>query len=74
MSSSSKIEIIDRRKIPFTAHSFKVYTCGDPECGPHIAGCDEAGNIQCEIIVGYDDVPSLCNHLLDLKEKRYFEK
>lgn len=58
--------LIDRRKIPFVASSFHIYTCGDPACGPHLIGCDAEGVPKCEIIIGPDHVLSVCGKLLEI--------
>ena len=32
------------------ANSFKVWFCGDPDCGAHFLAIDEIGQIMCEIV------------------------
>lgn len=45
------------------AHSFDIFSCGAPRCGPHIVGLDEDDNVICEIVIARRLVPKLVAEL-----------
>lgn len=52
------------------AHSFQIFVCEDPYCGPHIIPTDVAGKPLCEMVIGYQQVPNVIEWLMDYMEGR----
>lgn len=46
------------------ASSYQIWSCADPNCGPHIRAYDEAGICVCEIMIPLSSVPTLATSLI----------
>jgi hypothetical protein len=53
---------LSRADIPRVAR-FEVYSCGDPNCGPHIIGFDDDNEPMCELVLGRAQLPSFIEHM-----------